>query len=497
MTQADDFIRVHAPQVNSRWYPRFHVAPPVGWCNDPNGLSYFAGRYHLFYQFYPYKPQWGPMHWGHASSSDFLHWQHEPVALFPDQTYDAGGCFTGSAIVHDDNLCLLYTGHVDLPIKPNQPDRIEVQCLAKSTDGIHFHKMPQNPVIPLPKEAPTAIEHHFRDPKVWRHEGLYYAVVGAQTPAHTGQALLFSSSNLIDWNYLGVMAKARGNEGFMWECPNFAEFDGQEALILSPQGVKPEGYLYHNLHQSVAVLGNMDYAKGVFQRGEFQPLDYGFDFYAPQVLQMSADRAVFIGWMTMWESSLSESVDGWAGCMTVPRELHVKNRHIVTHPAEELKKLRLQAYPHATMDFEQVFSFAPWNQETGELEADFDLQQSEGLMLYFQDSGETLVRLEISNTGMVKLSRKNLTGEGEEERVADLQAVSAATSHTSTVHLQIYQDRSSLEIFLNHGAVVFSTRYYPQTSQRSLKFLPQAGNVRLLQGTFYTLDSAISMGTVL
>ena len=105
----DEFIAANESKVNKRWYPRFHIAPRVGWCNDPNGFAYAGGKYHLFYQYYPYEPKWGPMHWAHVTSKDLVHWQRQPVALFPDHPYDADGCFTGSGIEKDGKLYLLYT----------------------------------------------------------------------------------------------------------------------------------------------------------------------------------------------------------------------------------------------------------------------------------------------------------------------------------------------------------------------------------------------------
>lgn len=156
----DEFIAANESKVNKRWYPRFHIAPRVGWCNDPNGFAYAGGKYHLFYQYYPYEPKWGPMHWAHVTSKDLVHWQRQPVALFPDHPYDADGCFSGSGIEKDGKLYLLYTGHVDLLKKPGQPDRIETQALAVSVDGVHFEKSEKNPVITLPESVSTGEDHH-------------------------------------------------------------------------------------------------------------------------------------------------------------------------------------------------------------------------------------------------------------------------------------------------------------------------------------------------
>lgn len=482
LVKADEFIAANAGKVSKRWYPRFHIAPPVGWCNDPNGFCYYQGTWHFFYQFYPYEPKWGPMHWGHVTSKDLVHWQHEKTALCPDKPYDVDGCFTGSGIEKDGRLYLLYTGHVNLLKKPGQPDRIESQCLAVSEDGINFAKLEQNPVIALPENVSKAEDHHFRDPKVWEHEGTYYTVVGAQTEEETGQVLLFKSRDLVQWDFVNVMSRARGNEGFMWECPNFAEFDGHEALIMSPQGVKPEGYRFMNLHQSVAMLGAMDYESGRFYRDEFQLLDHGFDFYAPQVAQAPDGRCLMFGWLAMWESAMPEQADNWACQMTVPRELHYREGRVVSTPAAELESLRQEAYVENACAFSEECSFERWNLPAGELCADFDLTSAEGLAVHFCDGASIAVSLLIEKaSGSVRLTRKSpMSGRSEERRgqLAD------GTKHIS---LRVFKDNSSLEFFINDGDLVFSTRYYPQMEDRAVIFEPQGGSVLMERGTFYQL----------
>lgn len=156
------------------WYPIFHLAPPAGWMNDPNGLIYFNGRYHAFFQHHPASAYQGPMHWGHATSTDMLHWQHEPVALAPGDKYDRDGCFSGSAVDDDGVLSLIYTGHICLEDRGNDSIIREVQCLATSHDGIHFEK--QGCVLTPPEGI-----MHFRDPKVWHEEGSWWMVIGAGT----------------------------------------------------------------------------------------------------------------------------------------------------------------------------------------------------------------------------------------------------------------------------------------------------------------------------
>ena len=151
---------------NSPYRLKYHFMAPTGWINDPNGLVQYKGEYQLFYQFYPYESKWGPMHWGHAKSTDLVHWEHLPVALAPSESYDFGevpghGCFSGSAVVNGEELILIYTGHVD------NKEPMQVQCIAASMDGIHFEKYRHNPVI---DHYPEEGSPDFRDPKVWNHQ---------------------------------------------------------------------------------------------------------------------------------------------------------------------------------------------------------------------------------------------------------------------------------------------------------------------------------------
>ena len=185
----------------------YHFMAQAGWINDPNGLIYFKGKYHFFYQCNPYEGFWGSIYWGHAVSDDMLHWEYLPLALAPSEVYDEhprGGCFSGSAIEHDGRLFLMYTAAA------NEGRGVEqTQCIAYSKDGIHFEKYHGNPVL----TAPEGIEaNQFRDPKVWKHEDTYYMVCGASRDGK-GQALLYQSKDMLHWTFFNVLAESRGEWG--------------------------------------------------------------------------------------------------------------------------------------------------------------------------------------------------------------------------------------------------------------------------------------------
>lgn len=193
----------------------------------------------------PFKTGHGAKLWGHYSSADLVNWRHEEIALTPSDWFDKNGCYSGSAIAENDVLHLFYTGNV----RDGEGNRETYQCLAVSKDGISFEK--QGVVARLPKGY-TA---HFRDPKVWKKNGSWYMVLGAQTENLEGRAVLFQSDNLKDWQFLGDITGSNtdqlGEFGYMWECPDMFELDGKDVLIVCPQGLEAEEMLYQNRNNFV------------------------------------------------------------------------------------------------------------------------------------------------------------------------------------------------------------------------------------------------------
>ena len=183
--------------------PAFHLTPRVGWLNDPNGFSFHDGKYHLFYQYYPYDSHWGPMHWGHAMSDDLLHWQYLPAAMAPDETYDRDGCFSGSAIaLPDGRQLLMYTGVVRETREDGSVCERQRQCIATG-NGVDYEKYAGNPVL-TEKDLPEGNSRiDFRDPKIWREDdGNYYAAVGNRPADGSGQILLFESPDGFEWKFV-------------------------------------------------------------------------------------------------------------------------------------------------------------------------------------------------------------------------------------------------------------------------------------------------------
>lgn len=311
----------------------YHFMPQTGWMNDPNGLIYYQNKYHFFFQFNPYDGFWGSMHWGHAVSEDMLHWEYLPLALAPSEEYDdhlKGGCFSGTAIVHDNKLYIMYTGTT------NEGNGFEqTQCIAYSENGIDFIKYEGNPVITAPEGV---AKDCFRDPKVWEHEGRYYMVCGASKD-NRGMALLYQSEDMLHWNFFNILAESRGEYGYMWECPDFFKLGDKYVLTFSPMGSGD--------HTSVYMTGDFDYKTGKFEPLISREIDWGFDFYAPQSLKAQDGRRIMVGWanewewMPQWKDWGPTYKEGWCGFFNIPREVRIKKDGTLQFlPIKELESIR-------------------------------------------------------------------------------------------------------------------------------------------------------------
>ncbi|WP_077624520.1 glycoside hydrolase family 32 protein [Sediminibacillus massiliensis] len=447
-----------------QWRLRYHVVPPAGWMNDPNGFCFYKGEYHLFYQHHPFGPEWGPMHWGHVKSKDMVNWEYLPIAMAPSEDYDKDGCFSGSAIEKDGKLYLIYTGNVWIDGKEDE-DLKQVQAIAVSEDGIHFKKLAGNPVIEKIPEGDIN-KYHFRDPKVWKHEDFYYMVLGSKTNNNTGQALLYRSKSLLDWEFVSVMAKGEGNFGFMWECPDLFELDGKDVLVMSPQGMKPEGNKYHNLHQSGYLIGELNYQTGELQYGDFHMLDHGFDFYAPQTMIDDKGRRIMVAWMDMWESVMPTQTSGYAGAMTIPRLVTSSNGRLYTTPVPELQQLRKTLVEHQHVTVAEETWLDGVHGDCFELITRIDIRNASSFGIKLRvnkETGQETVLQFDKQSGKVTLDRnKSGTGAGGTRETE-------VTMHKN-LDLQIFVDKSSVEVFINRGEKVMSARIYPDEQATGVFF---------------------------
>ena len=460
-------------QIKDEPRPAFHLSTRVGWLNDPNGFSYYNGEYHLFYQYHPYNSHWGPMHWGHAVSSDLLHWKYLPAALAPDTDYDRDGCFSGSAVSLDDGRqMLMYTGVV----KETQPDgstrEVQRQCIAIG-DGTDYVKYPGNPVLVENDLPEGGSRFDFRDPKIWRApDGTFRCVAGNCTPDKDGRILLFSSEDGLKWKFEKTLISNNGRFGRMWECPDFFELDGKQVLLVSPQDMLPQGFEYHNGNGTVCIIGNYDNETDTFIEEKNQAIDYGIDFYAPQTVVAPDGRRIMIGWMQNWDTcNLHSPERPWFGQMSLPRELSVKNGRLIQKPVRELEQMRTNKVSYENVEVSDVIRLD--GMKGRRIDMELTLRPAEGEELYRKfavrfaqnDTCHTAVSFR-PHESILKVDRK-FSGS---RRAIIHQRRSLVNSENGRITMRIILDNFSVEIFVNNGEQVLSATLYTDLSADGILF---------------------------
>lgn len=480
--RANDALLTLASQVEPSFYPHFHLAPPAGWMNDPNGLIYYHGLYHAFYQHHPYDENWGPMHWGHATSQDMLSWQHQPIALAPGDSWDKDGCFSGCAVDDNGVLSLIYTGHVWLKGEGDDSAIREVQCLATSEDGIHFAKQG---VVLTPPEGIM----HFRDPKVWFEDDYWWMVVGARDAQDHGQVLLYRASSLRQWQFMQVLARADDGMGYMWECSDFFPLGNERILMFSPQGLAATGYRHRNLFQSGVLRGKWQPGGDFTPSQPFAELDHGHDFYAPQSLLTPDGRRVIIGWMDMWQSPMPTKADNWCGCLSLPRELSLDPQgQLLMQPLREVAALRQTEQLIAPARLQQR-QFLAENCHSMELQLKWDCATSDAEKYGFQLGDNQ------GNGGRVAVYVDNQANRLILERYYPQHGLtgyrSVSLPASGLLSLRVFIDSSSLEVFINDGQACMSSRIYPAQHERCLSLFAENGQAQLLAGKFWRLKTGV------
>ena len=427
------------------WRPRLHIAPPAGWLNDPNGLCQYKGIYHAFYQLAYFQPEGGLKFWGHCTSRDLLHWEFQGVPLCPDQPFDCHGAYSGSALIEEDQMYLFYTGNVKLLGEHDYVNtgRESNTVMAVSPDGM---QVDTKELLMTNGDYPDDLTRHVRDPKVWKQDGRYYMVLGARTREDEGTVLLFSSEDKKRWNYVHRFRMEKPF-GYMWECPDLYVLDGHTVLSISPQGVEQDGLKFANKYQSGTCFLSGDFRE-TKALGEFRELDGGFDFYAPQTFLADDGRRIQIGWMGMPDMEKvyrNRTVGrGWQNMLTIPRELSVRDGILCQNPVRELKEW--------------------WKEErrikgtySGPLEPCCELElTTEGGDVKVVLAGGLVLRYEKAEGIFWMEFTDPLLGGGRDIRGRQVGALQ---------ELRILVDVSGVEVFLNGGQDVFSTRFYPEKDQ--------------------------------
>ncbi len=472
LKMADDFVAQYVTDVKTIYRPSYHVTPPIGWMNDPNGFSFYKDEYHLFYQFHPYYPKWGPMHWAHIRSKDLVSWEWLPIALAPDEDYDKDGCFSGAAIVDGDRHVLIYTGHVH----PDPADReavVQQQCMAYSEDGIHYEKLPNNPVITGDMLPEGSSREDFRDPSFIERAGCRYVLVANRGKDGCGRILVYRSDDLNAWEYCGVLCESGGSVGEMWECPDAFELDGEDVLLVSPMFLKQDGTEFSNMHSSVYRVGKMDFEKPAFTGGSYREIDHGLDFYAPQVLCAPDGRRIMIGWMQMWDRTYptEEMKHGWACTMTIPRELSLRDGRLIQRPIRELELYRKNHVFYSDVALNGDISLPGVEGTSIDLVLQVTLRDAQMFSVRLFCADDEYAEVSWSGQdGRITFSRENIHTSVTGKEAHSVESRSFQTDLQSTLDLRILLDRSTVEIFACSGRYASSNTVFPVKRGSGIRF---------------------------
>jgi beta-fructofuranosidase len=451
------------------WRQSFHIQPVTGLLNDPNGFAYYNGEYHLFYQWFPLGPVHGLKHWYHTKSTDLVHWENVGMAIEPSNDYDSHGAYSGSALEHEGKLYLLYTGNT----RDENWNRHPYQCLAVMNSDGNISKM-DDPVI---GDVPSGYTDHFRDPKIWKQGEAFYTVIGAQRENQTGCVVLYRSYNLKDWQFIGEVKTELEHFGYMWECPDYFEMDEHGVLIFSPQGLKAEGDAYQNIYQSGYVIGlPLDLETNELSHGHFLELDRGFDFYAPQTIIDDKGRRLLVGWMGLPEIDYPTDKNGWAHCLTLPRELSMKDGKLIQQPVNELKLLRGKKVEAEKIVNHESITLEGFVSERFELSAEFSESTADefGLELRVGENEKTVIKYDAVEKKVV--FDRTHSGQPFAEKFG---TVRKCALDAETVSFRVFVDASSVEVFVNNGEEVFTGRIFPDKNSQGIRVFANGGQTKV------------------
>lgn len=435
-------IEKNADMKEGRFRLGHHLMPPVGWLNDPNGLCWYKGKYHVFFQYAPFDVEGGLKFWGHYTSVDLVDWKYEGTALYPDSPYDCHGVYSGSALVEDEKMHLFFTGNVkidgdyDYINEGRETSTLHVE----SEDGIHFGDKEE--IISFEK-YPEDFTCHIRDPKVWKKNNRYYMILGGRLKEDKGAILVYGSEDMKDWKLDRVITTPEAF-GYMWECPDYFTIGDKKILSASVQGLEGGIWEERNVYQSGYFEVEGDILSS-YKLGEYKLWDYGFDYYAPQSFETEDGRRIHISWMGMPDCEAYTNLtiaDGWQHCFTLPREIYVKDGKICQRPIRELDYK--EAITKTAENKLQADSCKAYDLKIDKIQNNqFCIALAEELLLEYTDG-----RFRMRFTD----NRKTCVSAGRDCRYVETDEVT---------NIRVIADVSSVEVFVNDGEYVFSTRYYP------------------------------------
>ena len=475
---------------NEQYRPQIHFSPQAHWMNDPNGMVYNDGIYHLFFQYYPDSTVWGPMHWGHATSTDLIHWQQQPVALYPDSL---GYIFSGSAVVDKNNtsgfgkngvvpLVAIFTHHDPVSEKAGR-NNFQNQSIAYSLDnGKTWTKYAENPVLKNPGIT------DFRDPKVMWYQPEKKWVMTLAVKDHIS---FYSSPDLKNWKEESEFGKDIGAHGGVWECPDLFTLNdnGKEVWVLivnlnpgGPNGGSATQYF----------IGDFDGKTFTTDNTNTKWLDYGPDEYAGITWNNTGDRKIFLGWMSNWLYANVVPTVTWRNAMTVPRELKLKHAgndiFISSEPVMELNKIESKPLVLNNINVDKSFDLSSKIKTTFPCKLDASFNKANNFYIVLSnDAGEKLLIGYNKDHNRYFIDRTQ-SGKTDFQKDFAAQHVAPRLSNADAMHVSLIIDVSSVELFADDGLSVMTEVFFPTKPYNHIS-IESAENIVINKLQYSTLKS--------
>jgi fructan beta-fructosidase len=453
-----------------------HFSPKAHWVNDPNGMVYNNGIYHLFFQYHPYSSTWGPMHWGHATSKDMIHWKHEPIAIYPDSN---GTIFSGSAVVDKNNttgfgkkgqapMVAIFTHHNSIGEKAGRND-FQNQSIAYSNDnGKTWIKYSGNPVLKNPGIT------DFRDPKVMWYEPQKKWVM---TLATKDCISFFSSPNLKDWQKESEFGKTLGAHGGVWECPDLISLDdnGKQRWVLIVN-LNPGGPNMGSATQYF--VGDFNGKTFVTDQQDTRWLDFGPDNYAGVTWSNTGKRKILIGWMSNWMYANQVPTEAWRNAMTLPRELklqHVGNSiFVAAQPVAELASIQSKPVAVQNISVNKIIDISKLTGKIGfPCKLDITANQLKDFSIVLSNSiGEELLIGYDSKLQQYFIDRTK-AGKSDFNKDFAKRHFAPRLTDEKKMKISLVIDVSSIELFADDGLTVMTSIFFPNKPYTAMQIKSQ------------------------
>ncbi|RBT03782.1 sucrose-6-phosphate hydrolase [Enterococcus faecium] len=447
----EEIAKINENVNQSPWHAGYHIEPRTGLLNDPNGFSFFNGKYNLFYQNWPFGAAHGLKEWIHTESDDLVHFYVTGAELRPDTEHDSHGAYSGSAYEVDGKLFLFYTGNV----RDKKWIRDTLQ-IGAWMDKDHNITKCENILI----HKPADVTEHFRDPQIFNYKGQLYTIVGAQNLEKSGFIKVYKATdnNVETWEEVGNLDFGSTGSEYMIECPNLLFVDEKPVIIYCPQGLDKSELNYDNIYPNTFKICQSFDTENIKLVGasEIQNLDYGFEAYATQGFNTPDGRTLIVSWIGLPDIDYPTDKYNYQGAMSLVKELSIKDGKLYQYPVETITSLRVSS---------EEFTSKVETNNTYELELTFPTNQKSELLLFSDSKGNGLSLIVDTKEGKIILDRSK----AGIQYATDFGTIRECSIDTKETTANIFVDNSIIEIFINKGEKVFTSRVFPENHQNGIQ----------------------------